>query len=373
MEYYLAKRIARGEISNDDEVSLVGHSTGGLDIRWLLWELHRRKEPMAVDGGARVEPRSIRKFLRRVVFLSVPHWGTNIADWVHSHCIWREAVVAELRAGLAGSQLFLMDRVQSAITNSAALLSESGLLLALQDALSEANEHNGRPSPLRKALADEAASQLGLYLRDMASDFRAIDDLTSRPPRGNGPVSPAHLSPADRRTELRLVRDIEFRSYATLGRRPFRFAPGGPAPVWELGKPWTYPETTGKTPLSAGTDIGYRTCYRACAGGPFQPHNPSGKVSKCLGREPRQPIEVWDNDGIVNTLSMLWPAGENVLVPADHMDIVGQYRPLKAQRGDARRYRAYDLLKSESGFGDSTFEEVWNEIFAFCSGRRSSS
>ena len=77
---------------------------------------------------------------------------------------------------------------------------------------------------------------------------------------------------------------------------------------------------------------------------------------------------MWDNDGIVNTLSMLWPKGENVLVPGDHMDIVGQYKPIAADRGGGRKYRAYDLLKSESGFSDKIFREVWHEIFAFCRG-----
>ncbi len=36
---YLAKRIARREFQPGDSLALVGHSTGGLDIRWLLWEL----------------------------------------------------------------------------------------------------------------------------------------------------------------------------------------------------------------------------------------------------------------------------------------------------------------------------------------------
>jgi hypothetical protein len=80
-------------------------------------------------------------------------------------------------------------------------------------------------------------------------------------------------------------------------------------------------------------------------------------------------LEVWDNDGVVNTLSMLWPTGENVLVPADHMDIVGQYKAIEAERGGGRKYRTYDLLKSESGFSDKMFKDVWNEIFAFCMGR----
>ena len=55
LQGYLAKRIARGEISSGDDVILVGHSTGGLDIRWLLWGLHRRRTPIVVDGGAKVE------------------------------------------------------------------------------------------------------------------------------------------------------------------------------------------------------------------------------------------------------------------------------------------------------------------------------
>ena len=36
---YLAKRITRGEIAPGDEIKLVGHSTGGLDIRQLVWDL----------------------------------------------------------------------------------------------------------------------------------------------------------------------------------------------------------------------------------------------------------------------------------------------------------------------------------------------
>ncbi len=363
---YLARRIARGEISVSDDVILIGHSTGGLDIRWLLWDLHHRKQPIVVDGGAKVEPVKILKCVRRVVFLSVPHWGTNIADWVHAHGVWRRAVVEELRAAVAGSQLLLLDRIETSITGGAASLTGAELFRAVQDALSEANEHNGKPSPVRTAEAQEAASELGLYLRHMASDFGAIDDLTSRPQRAGKPVSPAHFGVSDREKELKLERGIEFRSYVTLGRRPFRFDPNLPAPPWELAKLWTYPEVTKHATLSAGTDIVYRTCYRACAGGPFQQPVLSGKVTRRLSGAPQYAIEVWDNDGIVNTMSMLWPKGQNVLVPGDHMDIVGQYKLIAAERGGGRKYRAYDLLKSESGFGDRIFKEVWKEIFAFC-------
>lgn len=369
LQTYLARRMARGEISTEDDVILLGHSTGGLDIRWLLWALHRRKGPIVVDGGAKVEPGKILERVRRVVFLSVPHWGTNIADWVHAHTIWREAVVAELRVAVAGSQVLVLERIEGSVTGAAFSLMGAGLLRAVQDALDEANEHNGTPGPVRTLEAHEAASQLGLYLRQMASDFRAIDDLTSQRPAGE-PESPAHFT-SEREEELKLWDDLRIavRSYVTLGRRPFRFDPGRPAPLWELTQPWTYPEIAKDVALSADTDIVYRTGYRACAGGPFERPMNSGKVTRRFPGSPDHAIELWDNDGIVNTASMLWPKGENVLVPADHMDIVGQYKPVKATRGGGRKYQSYDLLKSNSGFGDEMFKAVWDEILGFCRDR----
>jgi hypothetical protein len=66
---------------------------------------------------------------------------------------------------------------------------------------------------------------------------------------------------------------------------------------------------------------------------------------------------------------MLWPEGENVLVAADHMDIVGHYKLIEAANGGGRRFQAYDLLKSDSGFGSDTFKAVWREILGFCRDR----
>jgi hypothetical protein len=74
---------------------------------------------------------------------------------------------------------------------------------------------------------------------------------------------------------------------------------------------------------------------------------------------------------------MFWPHGtKTLLVPGDHMDIVGHYTKIKAVKGTGRTYGAYDLLKSASGFDHDVFEQVWNSVFDFCmeaakrSGRR---
>jgi triacylglycerol lipase len=360
---YLAKRMARGEILKDDEVTLVGHSTGGLDIRWLIWSLDGDHKTIRVDGGVGIEPEAILDKIRSVVFLSVPHWGTNIADWVRSYPLGRQTVVAELRGAVVGAQVPALDRIETSIMGLAASLAGSGLFRALDDALKEADEHFGEQSPSRAAEAHEAASQLALYLRQIAADFRAIDDLTCPPSNGRA-VSPAHFDTQQRRRELALWkrRHIEVRTYATLGSRPFRFDSGTRAPIWRLMDPCGYPELAKDAAMSAGTDMFYRTCYRACAGGPFVPP-PVPKIDKYLGFSKSPDIAIWDNDGIVNTASMFWPAGENVLVSGDHMDIVGHYRFGKAPKGSGRMYHSYDLLGSASGFSDGLFRRVWEEIF----------
>ncbi|HXZ81213.1 MAG TPA: hypothetical protein VEG30_14895 [Terriglobales bacterium] len=372
---YIAKRMARGEILDDDSIVLVGHSTGGLDIRRLICDLHSpRPEPLYVDGGESVSDEHIRHCLKRVVFLSVPHWGTNIADWVCSHPGWRAVIIAKLRAAVTGSQLYLLDQIESGITGCAASLTNAEIFLALQDALTEANQNYGKPGPTRTADALEAASELTFYFRQMSTDFHVINDLTSQPHEPTT-KSPAHFDDKERETELELWDDPQIRvlSFATVGGRPFCFPAGVPAPVWELANPFSYPEFARDLKLSAKTDLAYRLVYRACAGGPFRWPRLAGKISLMLDPTPPLPLQIWDNDGIVNTASMLWPRGEIVLVPGDHLDIVGHYQLIKAlphQHGGsgyqpARMYWAYDTLQSTPRFNSTLFNKVWTEIFNF--------
>ena len=276
---YLAKQMARGEISDVDEISLVGHSTGGLDIRRLLWDLSHLaddKKQLRVDGGVPVDAATLFHLVRRVVFLSVPHWGTNIADWIQAHGPGREALITYLQTVVDGSQVPLVEPVESAVAAITACFTRAELVQALQDALDEANANQGRPGPFRTAEAHEAASELELYLRHMACDFRAIDDLTSCPSATNErvdaeTVSPAHFNANDRKEEIKRLKHIEFLSYVTIGRRVYPFKPGEPVRQWEFAKSGTYPKLFEDGDPTKGTDILYRVCYRACAGGPFQP------------------------------------------------------------------------------------------------------
>ena len=382
---YLAKRIARGDFLDGDPIALVGHSTGGLDIRQLLMDLAAAERcpaecTYAVDGTYGTEfavsPGEILKRIHRVVFLSVPQFGTNIADWVRSHTPGRYAVIADLRAAVTTSQIPVIDQLQNWLTGSVAQFSDLDLFYAMQDALSEA-QPPVKADAWRRLSAQEADSQLALYLRYIFTDFAAINDLSAEPYEGKA-TSPAHFDAATRAEELKMWKShaISARSYASLGSRPFRFDPQTAAPPWSLLNPCRYPEITPSTSARFGTDIVYRTVYRACAGGPFE--YPDIAVPKPPVLEDAKGVEhkiaIWDNDGIVNTASMIWQnpkpnLGDIVLVHADHMDIVGHYkRELSSNPDTGRKYDVYDLLKSGSGFDSSCFEEVWEGVFEYCLG-----
>lgn len=364
LERYLAKRLARGEFGKDDRIALVGHSTGGLDIRRLLWDLTDNPERViSVDGGEEMRSKDILALIKRVVFLSVPQWGTNIAHWVRENVLGRAVVVAQLRTFVAASQVPVLGAVQGCIGRVAAETADSDLLRAIQDALREADAGLSR-TPAETAAAHEAAAELELWLRHMATDFRAIDDLTPIDPAASGASgSPAHFSAAKRVEEVKRWGGIRTRSYATVSPRPFRFESGKPAPRWDFLKLWTWPAFTEGAPGSAGTDLSYRYCYRACAGGPFEAPE-SCNVPVAPKGKPARAIEPWDNDGIVNTASMLWPNGAGtVLAECDHMDIVGHYGRI--------RPRVYDLLGSASGFTGAEFEELWKGVYDFCASEAS--
>ncbi len=374
---YLAKRIARGEFQPGDTLALVGHSTGGLDIRRMILDLAERARgerdgTIPVDGAAgtasRVEPGAILGMHLRLVFLSVPQWGTNIADWVRAHPIGRKGIVEFFRTSIAAARLPNVDTAQSWVMGLASNVAQANVFQAVQDALAEMDEHavprDAIDRPSRIADAQDAESQVALWLRHIATDFGAIDDLASG-------VPPNRSSPAQFDEQWRMEEQatwdrygITSRSYATVASRPYELGGELPVPVLDLCRPWASPPETGLR----DTDLAFRVCYRACAGGPFT--YPEGVIPRLLlfaGHGEPWPLEPWDNDGIVNTASMLWPDGARTrLVHADHGDIIGHFALLPAKDGTGRRYDAYDLLGSASQFDQGEFEKVWRDVFEFC-------
>jgi hypothetical protein len=371
---FLAKRVARGELQRGDRIALVGHSTGGLDIRQLLWDLLQRPdEELPVDGAegaaCTVRARELLDLVKRIAFLSVPQWGTNIADWVRAHGAARKALVAELLGAFTARDLPLAGRFETWVATTTLSGARSELFFAIRDALTEMNV-NREDDPRRVVEALEAHSEVELWLRYIWSDFSAIDDLASAPQGDN--TTPARFDAKQRKLESDAwtSHGITTRSYATIGSRPFRFEHAASAPEWKLLNPFTWPEQDENAGATLKTDLAYRISYRACAGGPFvMPGGGATATATRFGTHDEQEVEVWDNDGIVNTASMLWPEGsETRLIAGDHGDVIGHFRLVKAIQPAGRQFHTYDLLGSGSGFDENSFRAVWRDVFDFCAG-----
>jgi hypothetical protein len=396
---FLAKRMVRGEIAPKDAVVLIGHSTGGLDIRQLVLDLgqHRHHRTVVDADGTGVANAAMLGHIRRAVFLSAAHFGSNLA-WMAAQV--GPAIQRELGEAAMGVRL---NQGPGARLRSwlASLVPErsppSQLLMAIGDALDETDLHV--PAGAGKAGADEreARAELLAWLDQMSHDFGALDDL--RPPSGSSgappPASPAGLSQDQRAAELELWADRPVLSFATRAPEPA----GGPAlqavhalravlrhgsllvnagsqlpgvsAAWGLAL---------LAALQARPELAYEACHAFCADpeGPFRDPGTHASVEVVpLTADGAGPgvllpgsIAVADNDGIVNTLSMLWPPRSRAyLVQADHADIVGHYQPLHCTVGESgrrgRRRESYDILQSSAGFDLPLFNRVWRTLFEF--------
>jgi triacylglycerol lipase len=386
---YLTSRARRHEFRlGADRIALIAHSTGCLDARQLLVDLHAlRGHPTSrrgVEAKSRehFEGEELLELISRVVFLSAPNRGSNIADWVQRLPVSARALVLTLVSSLADGLDFpglivtreklpwLLDAFSGLLLSGLrGVGGPSGVLQAFEDLGREVSKIRDA-DPWVAANSRIALAKLQLYLDQAEADFLAIDDLAVQVPDNATPYASdlARASEHERDAELARWRaaGIAVRSYATRGRTPFAAAPGAPhklAPHRRVLRS-LYPRK-GDPP---GTDAPYRMGYAACATGPFRlverhaTHFVSGQ---------RESISASDNDGIVNTGSMLWPSGdETLLVDADHGDIIGHFEEgfAEGMQAQLRRRVRYDIFASRSGFDRQLFEAVWFDIFSFCAG-----
>ena len=376
LRLFLAKLMLRQVIEKSDAIALVGHSTGGLDIRQLLLDLKAPGGPGPLDGQpqATLSNQDILARIHRAAFLSVPQLGTNIADWVQAHGLTFKVLIHLLREamGLAGI-LAVVDPMQIALKLLDA--TGSGLLEAVADVTRDIDL---RSSPDRSLQADgrQALHDVDLWLSNVDEDFMAIRDLASARPNDLAFTRLVDVAARGRRWEDDFDK-IATRSYATIGRWPFV---GDGPPPGDLHKPASPMHLFHVARTDGGPhhpDIVYRIAYEACATGPFASPQPIAarwlKALRPVDKPETYAPRAWENDGVVNTASMLWPNGsDTLLVPGDHADIIGHFAPrLIPGRNDSskdRHYDAYDLLGSRSGFDKNSLEAVWTDVFDFVAG-----
>jgi hypothetical protein len=426
LKRFLAKLVKRNVVGPKDELVLIGHSTGGLDIRQLLVDLTGAAAQMKpsgakpnvaqasgsssvtyVDGGqgtaSLLEDKDLRRRIRRVVFLSVPQRGTNIADWLRVHPTL-PGLLARVLGGLvdiADAPLLeqgdirwlapMLQRWRDKYFDPTTREEHSGWLAAAFDVHAEMSLRRSRDANLA-ADARDARSDFQRWLNGVEGDFLAIGDLSAGEPSGTSSVtaqtSLTRLDDADRQKELQAWqknttcgwREIDVRSYATIARCPFRRDVFLREVEKDPGRlhgfvPRYLKHVVSRDWVEGSSDALYRLTYWLCATGPLAGALQS-RLTDMKGRPIEESVEgrsilPWNNDGIVNTASMLWPNGRDTrLIDADHGDIIGHYAFSRAAPDEpARKYQRYDFFKSADRskpyFDDARFKSVWFEIFDY--------
>ncbi len=311
---WMARQLDHGAFHPGDDVHLVGHSTGGLAIRRLLFDL--ASQPRArLDETLPHRGRDLLELIRSVQFISTPHQGTNLARWA-----------AELQsvpqvAVLAGLMV---------LGGLAPLVAASGVSTAPKD--------DDKSRDLLDALLDDRARSKGAFygllkwLHEMTDAKGAVTDLIPRAEDDSALAtgSPVHFDDETRRLELEAIESLRLRSIVT------RAAPRDDEPwnlfsVLDLVMCYDLPDALGNLV----------------------------KVPRLRAPEMLRTVDASDHDGIVNSTSMIWPDAEHsVLLEADHGDVIGHF-----DRG--RNNHGYDLLPSAAAFDRASFEETWQDIWRF--------
>ncbi len=292
-------------------VSIVGHSSGGLDARMMV--APGITLPTTVD----VERCAAR--VRAVVTVATPHHGTPLAH--HFTSLFGQKLLALL--SLATVYTLRTGRLPiSFVLRLARLLRRPGAQpvgVIDQLFLQLLGDFSGKR---RRALED--------FFRDVGSDQGLGAQLT-----------PAMMEAFNRATPDRA--GLRHGSVVTRAR-----APG----VRSLVR-------AGFGPYAQATHALFAVLYRFTAGRPGDPprHISAADVDalrRAYGRKPDHRA----NDGIVPTLSQLW--GDVIAVVwADHHDVIGHFhRPTHVPRH-------FDWVASGTGFDRPQFEWLWRKVAAY--------
>ncbi|ABF87591.1 hypothetical protein MXAN_5216 [Myxococcus xanthus DK 1622] len=335
LQSWLSELRNRRAIAPEDEIHLVGHSTGGLDLRQLLINLRNQQAQKCADS-----PLPLLKQLRTVQFISTPHQGTALAHRLGNS---RPQVLAsrlflrvlyEGTRGLRGVGLGVLGR---ALMTLSPRQQTADWIDAIIDTLVRCYS---REASLPRATARGTYFDLLRWLLHMTSDFAVITDLDPAP-ASPAPPSPAHAGDAELAAEAAFIEEhhIQVRSIVTV-------AP--PSKAW--------PPTL------------FKVLHALTAFNPPQRLRRTRELHE-LWTSKHQVLRPTDNDGIVNSVSQVWPdEARSYLLQGDHADVIGHFSaqcPPSQASVAATTFRQYDLLNSPAGFDQRRFIRLWKDIGRF--------
>lgn len=339
LRLWLGELQERRVIGGKDVIHLVGHSTGGLDIRQLLIDYRKRE-------GTQEPGTEVLERIRTVQFISTPQRGTNLARRVRSLGAasrvltrWGPRMMYETTRALRTGGVSFVGRCLKRMWPP-----DEGSPDWLDAAIQTMVGFGAKKENLERALARASYFETLRWLMHMSTDVAAISDLD--PIRAKGaPESPAHRASPDEERDFLRAKKIHYRSIVTVAKRPAKNARG------------LFKFVYGLTERHPPAELGQK------------------QTLPWLLSQGRRELAPSDNDGIVNSVAMVWPDAESCfLVEADHADVIGhfEYSEPPQQNLDApARYYQYDLLSSGSGFGQREFDALWGEIASFTESWRS--
>jgi triacylglycerol esterase/lipase EstA (alpha/beta hydrolase family) len=295
----------------DGPIHLIGHSSGGLDVRLLL--------SPEVSLPTRVDPERIVARVRTVVTVSAPHHGTPVASFFAS------LLGQRLLQLLSLSTIYVLRFGHPPIA----------VLLKLGAAFARLDRHLG----VNSALLDQLFGQLlgdfstrrrrviGRLLEDVRTDQALLTQLT---PEGMDLFN----------ASTRMRRGVRYGCVVT------RAHPPGVRSAMAAGL----------DPSAQASHAVYQGLYRLAARAsglalPSVTRSQARVLERSYGEEPGPAA----NDGLVPTLSQVW--GDVIhAARADHLDVVGHFDD------PAHDPPHFDWLSTGTGFTRRDFEAVWSDV-----------
>lgn len=316
----LARRATRvaeaaAELLDDDDgdVHLIGHSSGGLDVR--LFTAPNVSLPTTLD----VDKYASR--VKSVVSLSSPHRGSPLATFLSS---------------VLGAQLL---RVISLVT----IYTLRGGRVPIAAVF-----HLVRLLSLPRLPIIDSGTLLNNIYRDLLSDFshdrrEALEQFMITVGQDQellGQLTPTGMDLFNQSTFDRP--GVRYGSVVTCARQP------GAVTAWAVGA----------SPLRQATHLLFNAFHRLTANMPPIPVRLTYAQSTALTRAYGRLMAPRDNDGMVPTLSQVW--GEIIHATwGDHLDAIGHfYLPQHVPPH-------FDWLNSGTRFSMADFEHIWRDVGEF--------
>jgi hypothetical protein len=290
------------------EVSLVGHSSGGLDARLAVTPEASLPTDVDVERSARA--------VRAIVTVSTPHRGTPVAHFFNN---------------LLGQQILRLLSISTMYSLRAGRL-PVGVVLRMVKLLR-------RPGAKTKGVVDQIFADL---LADFSIDRRrALEDFFGSI-RGDQDLV-AQITPAATDVFNASTQD---RPSVRYGCVVTRARPPGLASLARAGL-GVYAQSTHAVFAAL-----HRICSRTRESGT---HPISPADTELLRRAFDRTVAAGGNDGIVPTESQLW--GDPIAgVWADHLDVIGHFdHPTHVPPH-------FDWLVSGTGFTRPQFERLWKDV-----------